>query len=93
MVPGGEHGIGGPGPNRFGQFAGGDDDPECSLSGALRRWVEQGVVPEQVIAMWDRYPNDSVSGMARSRRLRAWPRAAVYRGEGSTEVARSFRCA
>lgn len=69
-APGVEHGIGGPGPNRFGQFTGGDDDHERSLSAALRRWIEEGVVPVQVITVQYRYPNDPVSGVARSRQLR-----------------------
>ena len=42
MAPGVEHGVGGPGPDRFGQHASGDGDPERSLGAALRRWVEQG---------------------------------------------------
>jgi len=92
MAPGVEHGIGGPGPDRFGQFSGGDGDPERSLGAAMRRWVEQGVAPEQVIAVRYRSPNDPASGVARSRPLCAWPKVAVYRGEGSTDDAQGFRC-
>lgn len=93
MAPGVEHGVGGPGPDRFGQFAGGDGDPARSLGAALRRWVEQEVAPEQVIAVRHRTPGDPASGVARSRPLCAWPQVAVYRGEGSTDDAASFRCA
>jgi len=92
MAPGVEHGIGGPGPDRFGQFSAGDGDPELSLGAAMRRWVEQGVAPEKVIAVRHRVPNDTASGVARSRPLCAWPKVAVYRGEGSADDARSFRC-
>jgi feruloyl esterase len=93
MAPGVEHGVGGPGPDRFGQHSGGDGDPDRSLGAALRRWVEQGVAPEHVIAVRYRSPNDPASGVTRSRPLCAWPKAAVYRGEGSTDDAQNFRCA
>ena len=92
MAPGVEHGIGGPGPDRFGQFSGGDGDPERSLGAAMRRWVEQGVAPEQVIAVRYRSPNDPASGVVRSRPLCAWPKVAQYRGEGSTDEAQNFHC-
>ena len=93
MAPGVEHGIGGPGPDRFGQFSSGDGDPERSLGAAMRRWVERGVAPEQVIAVRYRNANDPASGVVRSRPLCAWPKVAVYRGEGSTDDAQSFQCA
>lgn len=69
MAPGVEHGIGGPGPDRFGQFSSGDGDPERSLGAAMRRWVEQDVAPEQVIAVRYRSPNDPASGVARAVRV------------------------
>jgi feruloyl esterase len=93
MAPGVEHGVGGPGPDRFGQFSGGDGDPDRSLGASLRRWVEQGVAPERVIAVRYLSPNDPASGVARSRPLCAWPREAVYQGVGSTDDAQSFHCA
>jgi feruloyl esterase len=93
MAPGVEHGIGGPGPDRFGQFSGGDGDPERSLGAAMRRWVEQGVAPEQVLAVRYRSPNDPASGVGRSRPLCAWPKVAVYRGAGSPDDAQNFFCA
>jgi len=61
--PGVEHGIAGPRPHRFGHLSGGDGDPERSLGAALRWWVEQRVVPEQVTEVRYRYPNDPVSGV------------------------------
>lgn len=92
MAPGVEHGIGGPGPDRFGQHSSGDGDPDRSLGAALLRWVEQGVAPERVIAVKHRVPNDPASEVVRSRPLCAWPKIAVYRGQGSTDAAESFAC-
>ena len=88
-----EHGVGGPGPDRFGQLSGGDGDPERSLGAALRRWVEQGVAPDRVIAVRHRIPNDTGTEVVRSRPLCAWPQQAVHRGRGSTDSAESFDCA
>lgn len=93
MAPGVEHGVGGPGPDRFGQLSSGDGDPARSLGAALRRWVEQGVAPEQVVAVRHQSPNDPASGVARSRPLCAWPKVAVYQGTGSTDEAQNFQCA
>lgn len=93
MAPGVEHGVGGPGPDRFGQLAGGDGDPERSLGAALRRWVEQGVAPERVTAVRHRVPGDTGTDVVRSRPLCAWPRQAVHRGPGSTDAAENFDCA
>jgi len=93
MAPGVEHGLGGPGPDRFGQFASGDGDPARSLGAALQHWVEQGVAPEQVLAVRHRSPADPASGVARARPLCAWPNVAVYQGDGSTDDAQRFRCA
>lgn len=92
MAPGVEHGVGGPGPDRFGQLSAGDGDPERSIGAAMRRWVDEGVAPERVIAVKHRVPNDLRSEVVRSRPLCAWPKAAVYRGEGSTDDAASFDC-
>jgi pimeloyl-ACP methyl ester carboxylesterase len=92
MAPGVEHGIGGPGPDRFGQVSGSDGDPERSLGAALRRWVEQGVAPERVLAVRHRVASDPRTEVVRTRPLCAWPRTAIYRGPGSTELAESFSC-
>jgi Tannase and feruloyl esterase len=93
MAPGVEHGLGGPGPDRFGQHSAGDGDPGRSLGAALRRWVEQGVAPERVVAVRHRVPNDPTTEVARSRPLCAWPKVALYRGTGSTDAAENFDCA
>jgi feruloyl esterase len=93
MAPGVEHGIGGPGPDRFGQHSAGNGDPEGSLGAALRRWVEEGAAPERVTAVKHRVPNDPRTEVVRSRLVCAWPKSAVYRGKGSTDDAGSFDCA
>lgn len=93
MAPGVEHGFGGPGPDRFGQHAAADGDPERSLGAALRRWVEQGVAPDRVIAVRHRVLMDPTTEVVRSRPLCAWPKFAVYRGEGSVDAAENFKCA
>lgn len=92
MAPGVEHGLGGPGPDRFGQFAGGDGDAQRSLGAALRRWVEHGEAPEQVIAVRHRVASDPASPVARSALLCAWPRVAAYLGSGSTDDSGSYAC-
>jgi feruloyl esterase len=93
MAPGVEHGVGGPGADRFGQFASGDGDPARSLGAAMRRWVEQGEAPEQVVAVRHRVPQNPGTEVVRSRPLCAWPRVAVHSGQGSTDDARNFSCA
>jgi feruloyl esterase len=93
MAPGVEHGIGGPGPDRFGQHAAADGDPERSLGAALRRWVEEGVAPDHVIAVSHRVPTDPTTEVVRSRSLCAWPKFAFYRGQGSTDASENFNCA
>jgi feruloyl esterase len=92
MAPGVEHGIGGPGADRFGQLSAGDGDPERSLGAALRRWVEDDVAPERVIAARHRIPNDPKTDVVRTRPLYAWPKVAIYRGQGSTDDAENFTC-
>lgn len=92
MAPGMGHCGGGPGPNRFGQSAAGDGDPESSLAAALQRWVEQGVAPERVVATKLKDDDAPASGVLRTRPLCAYPRTARYRGIGSTDKAASFDC-
>ncbi len=92
MAPGVEHGLGGPGADRFGQFAAGDGDAQRGLGAALRRWVEQGEAPEQVIAVRHRVANDPASPVARSALLCAWPRVARYLGQGSSDDSGSYAC-
>ena len=76
MVPGMEH------------CRGGDATDTFDGLGALERWVEQGVAPEQIAA------TKVVDGKAvRSRPLCAYPQVAAYKGKGSTDDAANFTCA
>lgn len=92
LAPGVEHGASGPGAGRFGQVAAGEGDPLRSLGAALRRWVESGVAPEQVIAVRHQMPNDPSTPVTRSVPLCAWPAVASYRGSGSADDADNFVC-
>ncbi len=91
MVPGVEHGRGGPGTDQFGQFAGGTGDPERSVAAAMQRWVERGISPERLIASRAPDPKNAAAP-ARTRPLCAWPLSARYRGTGSTDDAANFDC-
>ena len=92
MAPGVEHGTTGPGPARFGQLSAGNGDPQRSLGAALRRWVETGDAPEQVIAARHQVQRDPSSPVVRTALICAWPRVARYRGTGSIDDAASFHC-
>ena len=53
----------------------------------LERWVEQGIPPSSILA------SHFTSGVVdRTRPLCPYPAYAVYRGEGSTDVAANFEC-
>jgi feruloyl esterase len=91
MVPGMGHCGGGPGPNQFGQ-TGGDGDADHDVVVALEQWVEKGQAPERIIAT--RYVgNDRAKGIAMTRPLCVFPKAAKYTGTGDTNDASSFICA
>ena len=91
MVPGMGHCGGGPGPNQFGQ-TGGDGDADHDVVVALEQWVEKGQAPERIIAT--RYvANDRAKGIAMTRPLCVFPKAAKYTGTGDTNDASSFICA
>ena len=92
MAPGMAHCGGGPGPNRFGQSAAGEGDPQSSLGAALQRWVEQGIAPERITATKLKDDGDLASEVLRTRPLCAYPRIAQYRGAGSTDDAVNFGC-
>ena len=93
MVPGMQHCGGGSGPNSFGQFSVGGDNPDRDISAALERWVEKGIAPEQVIAAKRKNDFDPKSDVVRTRPLCAYPLVAHYKGSGSTDDAASFTCA
>lgn len=99
MVPGLQHGIGGPGTNVFGQVPpGGRADPGRNMSAALEAWVEQGRAPGAIVA--SRYDSNDFrallaqppQALVRTRPLCPYPQAARWSGQGSTDAAENFRC-
>ena len=92
LAPGVQHCGGGAGPTGFNSANGGTAGVSSStarddLFVALSRWVEDGEVPERVIA------TRSANGAAEMRRpLCAYPMKAWYRGSGDTGDARNFVC-
>jgi len=91
MAPGMSHCGGGPGPNQFGQI-GGDGDADHDLTVALQRWVEKGVAPTKIIAT-KFVDNDTAKAVQMTRPLCVYPKAAKYKGAGSTNDASNFTCA
>ena len=75
MVPGMIECNGGPGTDTF------------DLLGVMRRWVERGQAPHEVIA--SRVESGKV---VRTRPLCPYPQVATYQGKGSTDEARNFVC-
>jgi feruloyl esterase len=75
MVPGMIECNGGPGTDTFDMLA------------AMRRWVEGGQAPNEIIA--SRVEHGKI---VRTRPLCPYPQVATYRGNGSTDDARNFVC-
>ena len=75
MVPGMIECNGGPGTDTF------------DMLGVMRRWVERGQAPNDVIA--SRVEHGKV---VRTRPLCPYPQVATYKGKGSTDDARNFVC-
>jgi feruloyl esterase len=75
MEPGMQHCAGGPGPNQF------------NAVGAMERWRESGVAPDQIIA--SHVTNNRVDMI---RPLCSYPQVAVYKGIGSTNDGTNFVC-
>ena len=75
MAPGMGHCAGGPGPNSFDSLA------------ALENWVENGVAPDEIVAV---HRTGEVIDI--SRPLCPYPEVATYSGSGSTDEAESFSC-
>jgi feruloyl esterase len=66
---------------------GGPGTDTFDLLGVMRGWVERGQAPNEVIA--SRVERGQV---VRTRPLCPYPQVATYRGQGSTDDARSFVC-
>jgi feruloyl esterase len=75
MVPGMIECNGGPGTDTF------------DMLSVMRRWVERGEAPNEVLA--SRVEHGKV---VRTRPLCPYPQVATYRGSGSTDEARNFVC-
>ena len=71
----------------MGHCGGGDGTSTFNMIPALERWVEQGSAPERVEA--SRMRDGKVD---RTRPLCAFPKVAVYTGNGSTDEAANFSC-
>jgi feruloyl esterase len=78
MVPGMFHCAGGPGPNTFDAIT------------PLVNWVENGVVPETIVAT--KFVNDTPPAVQMTRPLCVFPKVAKYNGSGSTSIAANFTC-
>jgi pimeloyl-ACP methyl ester carboxylesterase len=80
MVPGMEHcGGSGPGPN------------VVDATATIDRWLETGVVPEQMLAT--KYVDDNPAGaVAIARPVCAYPQVAHYKGTGNPNRPASFEC-
>ena len=94
MAPGMGHCQGGPGANAFGQLFGLPslkDDAHHSIVRALEAWVEKGKAPDHIIAT--KYRDDKPdAGVLMTRPLCAFPKIAVYQGQGELNTADSFIC-
>jgi len=75
MIPGMGHCNGGPGPS------------QVNYMGALERWRESGIAPDQMLA--NHVTNNRVD---MSRPLCPYPQVAQYKGVGSTNDAANFVC-
>ncbi|MFN0087644.1 MAG: tannase/feruloyl esterase family alpha/beta hydrolase, partial [Blastocatellia bacterium] len=88
MVPGMQHCGGGPGPSQFGStVTSGQSDPEQDMTLALEKWVEEGRVPDRIIASKRISPT-----LVRTRPLCPYPQVARHKGSGSTNDAANFTC-
>jgi feruloyl esterase len=75
MVPGMNHCNGGDGPNSFDAVT------------LIEQWVEQGKVPEKMIAA-----HSTQGAVDRTRPLCPYPQPVKYSGSGSTDDAANFSC-
>jgi feruloyl esterase len=98
MVPGMQHGVGGKGPDLFGQLvpAPRDAAPESNIAAALQAWVETGRVPESVIGK--RHSTGATEAGAppahapRERLICAYPKHAVLTPGADPDQGSSYVC-
>jgi feruloyl esterase len=76
LAPGVSHCGGGNGPQPTGQLQ------------ALINWVEKGKAPDSLVAE----KRDAANVVTQTRPLCVYPKVAQYKGYGSTDDAKSFRC-
>jgi hypothetical protein len=74
LAPGVDHGFRGAGPSPIG------------LMDAIIKWVEEGKVPDKLLAE----ARDQKGKVVRTRPLFPYPRVAKYSGNGSTDEAENF---
>lgn len=77
LVPGMGHCGSGDEPNDIGQWIRKGDNPQHSLFSALEQWVENGVVPDGVIATKFAVDGDPGSRVVKTRRLCPYPQIAA----------------
>jgi hypothetical protein len=98
MVPGMNHCAGGAGAVNFGQSGVVPValDPQHDAVTALKRWVEEGAAPEQLIATTDPQPLHAAENPTNpatfTRPLCPFPQHAAYQGAGDPNSAASFIC-
>jgi feruloyl esterase len=92
LVPGMNHCSGGPGPWVFNNNASGVGlDTTADLVTQLMRWVEIGTAPE--ILLGTKYVNDTgLEGVVFQRPVCAYPREAVWNGNGKWQEAKNWEC-
>ncbi len=70
----------------------GFEDAEHDALMALVQWVEGGPAVESIVATTWRSSMDPTSGVKRQRPICAWPKRAVWDGEGNVDAAASWSC-
>jgi feruloyl esterase len=93
MVPGMMHCALGPGPNAFGDVVDSSNygDRSRDIFAALRGWVEDSIVPEEIVAT--KYTNDMpTQPIVMTRPICPYPEQAVWDHRGSANQAASWAC-
>lgn len=98
MVPGLQHGVGGKGPDLFGQLLPPPKDaqPESNIAAALQAWVETGRVPDSIVGR--RHSSGATEAGAppthppRERLICAFPARAVLTPGADPDKGTSYVC-